>query len=720
MTTRCDQPECTGTIQDGYCDVCGLAPTPAAAGSSPTGRSRRGTVRTRSTRTARSTRGRLGAGLVEIAPVPYRDPATALLADPRVPEHDRFCSRCDRPVGRGRDGASGRDAGFCAHCGAAFSFTPKLRPGDMVADQYEILGCLAHGGLGWIYLARDRNVSDRWVVLKGLLDTGDADALAAALAEQQFLATVEHPTIVRIYNFVRHPDPISGEPAGYIVMEYVGGVSLKQLRARRNDEGVLEPLSPAAGLAYMLEILPALGHLHSLGLLYCDFKPDNVIQSEEQLKLIDLGAVRHIADEDSVGFKTDGYCAPELETEGASIESDLYTVGRTLAVLTFNFDFRTRYRHDLPPAADIPVLQRHPSLYRMLRRATAAEPSDRFGSAAEMAEQLTGVLREVVAAEQDVPKPALSTLFGAERTVFGAEMPHWPVAIDPSALVTALPISLVDPADPAAGQLGGLAGGDPRRVISACDALPATTEVTLARVRARIEIGDIDTATAELDALDEQIGRDWRGDWYRGLAALAAYDAATARASFDAVYDALPGESAPKLALAAAGECAGEIDAAATLYELVWRTDHGYLSAAFGLARTRSARGDTEGALAAVESVPESSAQYRQARLAAIRIRVRHGSGPHLVAAGRILTALDPDPETKARFAIQILEAALTIAGAEPDAGDARILGCPFDERPLRHALETHYRALARLADDHLSRRELVNRANAIRPLSWV
>ena len=49
-----------------------------------------------------------------------------------------------------------------------------------MAGQYEVAGALAHGGLGWIYLARDRNVSDRWVVLKGLLNSGDKDALAAA------------------------------------------------------------------------------------------------------------------------------------------------------------------------------------------------------------------------------------------------------------------------------------------------------------------------------------------------------------------------------------------------------------------------------------------------------------------------------------------------------------------------------------------------------------
>ena len=129
----------------------------------------------------------------------------------------------------------GRTEGFCAKCRNPFSFTPKLQPGDLVANQYEVAGCLAHGGLGWIYLARDKNVSDRWVVLKGLLNTGDADALAAAIVEQQFLAQVEHPLIVEIYNFVTHED------AGYIVMEYVGGTSLKQIlkeRMRANNGAV--------------------------------------------------------------------------------------------------------------------------------------------------------------------------------------------------------------------------------------------------------------------------------------------------------------------------------------------------------------------------------------------------------------------------------------------------------------------------------------------------
>ena len=94
-----------------------------------------------------------------------------------------------------------------------YSFVPKLSRGDLVGGQYEVQGCIAHGGLGWIYLAIDRNVHNRWVVLKGLVNSGDADAMAAAAAEALALAEVEHPNIVRIYNFVEHKDATASRSA---------------------------------------------------------------------------------------------------------------------------------------------------------------------------------------------------------------------------------------------------------------------------------------------------------------------------------------------------------------------------------------------------------------------------------------------------------------------------------------------------------------------------
>ena len=257
---------------------------------------------------------------------PVTDPASAIMVDPQVPEDRRFCPNCGKPVGRSRAGRPGRPEGFCPNCRAPFSFAPKLKAGDVVAGQYEVAGCLAHGGLGWIYLAKDKNVSDRWVVLKGLLNSGDPDALAAAIAEQRFLAQVEHPLIVEIYNFVTH------ESAGYIVMEYVGGKSLKGILKDRMRAagGKYDPIPIDQAIAYILEVLPAFQYLHDLGLLYCDFKPDNIIQAGDAIKLIDLGGVRRVDDLESAIYGTVGYQAPEVPDVGPSVASEIYTSGRTL------------------------------------------------------------------------------------------------------------------------------------------------------------------------------------------------------------------------------------------------------------------------------------------------------------------------------------------------------------------------------------------------------
>ncbi|WP_412544243.1 tetratricopeptide repeat protein [Longispora sp. K20-0274] len=747
----CARPGCTGSLQDGYCDVCGLAAAPrSAAAARPTtapsqrtgpatatrgsarGSTRgsgRGTGRTGSTSTRR--RGQLGAGLVEIPPIPYRDPATAVLDNPQVAEAKRYCSACSDPVGRAAEGRPARTEGFCKKCGTAYSFTPKLVAGDLVAGQYEVLGCLAHGGLGWIYLARDRNVSGRWVVLKGLLDSGDADAMAAAAAEQRFLAEVEHPTILKIYNFVQHPDPKTGVLVGYIVMEYVGGQSLKQiLLARREAAGRVDPLPVERAIAYLLEVLPALGHLHSLGLVYCDLKPDNVIQSEEQLKLIDLGGVRRLDDSDGAIYGTVGYQAPEIADEGPSVSSDLYTVGRTLAVLSFDFrGYSTTFAHDLPDRADVPVLAAHESYDRFLRRACDPDPDRRFGSAAEMADQLTGVLRELLAGQDEQPRPAPSTLFGPELDTIGARPLEGPAervfaALDPAVAAVALPAPLADPADPAARYLAGLASASPAALVAALPGAPvASVEVGLRLTRAHLQLGQPELAATVLAALTDD---DWRIDWHRGLIALAAGRAAEAVDVFDDLYALLPGEPAVQLALAVVGEAAGDLAGAARRYARVWRTDHGFLSAAFGLARARLAAGDRDAAIAALESVPATSSHHVPARLAAVAARIRGDAPPDpaaLRAAADQLEHLDLEPTRHDRYAAELLEAALRLLRldrAGTGAPGAGVLGERLAERPLRVSLERAYRSLARAAGSRAERHTLVVRANAVRPRTLI
>lgn len=661
-----------------------------------------------------SSRTRLGAGLVEIPEIPAIDPAQAVMSDPLVPEKRRFCTTCRQPVGRGDHATPGRSAGFCRQCGTQFSFKPALARGDLVARQYQVVGCLAHGGMGWIYLARDRNVSDRWVVLKGLIDADDPDATAAALAERRFLAEVEHPNIVKIFNFVEH------EGLGYIVMEYVGGQSLGQIldAGREANGGEPDPLAPEQAIAYVLEILPALGHLHDLGLLFCDLKVDNIIQTQHAVKLIDLGGVYRMGDPEGALFGTAGYQAPEVSTHGPSIASDLFTVARTLAVLCIDFrGYQTDYRFALPAQDDVELFHRYDSLYRFLLKGTAPEPEDRFKSAEAMADQLFGVLVEVVADRGGVPVPAPSTLF---TTALGAglERPDWRVLARPQ----------VSPDDPGARYLATITATDPDQMVAQLRAAPERTiETELRLVAVMLDAGWLAEADALLSRIETEQPREWRVDWYRGIAEMARARADKAAVSFDRVYAALPGENAPKLALGLARETAGDLGAAARWYEIVARTDPSITSASFGLARCRMEGGDRSGALAAYERVPDTSSGYLDAQIARIRC-LSAPDGDHdpaldeLMTAGTALEALPLDGEPRARLTVGVLEAALriTLAGGAGEQEPVRVLGLPLDEHELRLALERSYRELARHAASRAERVSLVDDANRVRPRTWI
>jgi serine/threonine-protein kinase PknG len=769
--TPCNREGCAGMIdEDGYCDTCCLRPAAATSAalaakasgaaaslqlagqmarvSVPTPGSRTGTGASVSRPATGGSAGRrLGSGLVEMPPAPVADPAAAVLGNPQVDESRRVCSTCQQPVGRSRDGRAGRTEGFCASDGTQYSFSPKLQPGEIVDGKYEVVGCIGYGGQGWVYLAKDHSLDERWVVLKGLVNTGDPTAQAAALAERRFLSGVRHPGIVSVYSFVQHQDQRTHAMAGYIVMEYVGGQSLRQIVLERREAG--ESLPVAHALAYLLEALPALGHLHSKGLVYCDFKPDNAIMSEDRLKLIDMGAVRRIDDTGGFVFTTEGYRAPEIVPDGLgpSPAGDLYAVGRVLAVLTFRFSFTTRYPHSLPEQADVPVLAEHDSFYRLLLRATHRNPLRRFSSAEQMAEQLTGVLREVLSAADGKQRPAFSTLFSLEQQAIGAAVsgaaangaaPNGAAtgqaapAVTAADIVAGLPVPLVDSSDPAASYLATLAGLDAAAQVAELAAVTAdppgtppgvagSVEVRLALARARIVTGDLGAAAADLQMLIDSDHADWRVTWYQGLRQLAAGQPAEACASFDAVYGTLPGELAPRLALALAAEAVGEGGVAARHFHVVWTIDHAYVSAAFGLARARLAAGDPAGAIGVLAAVPETSSHHDEAQVAAFKARISSRPAAQLTlqeltAAAEQLRRLQPDRATREQLTADLLHAALAWVAAGNAPGGTSLLGTDLTERALRLGLEQAYRSLASLSPDRDRRIRLVDMANGVRP----
>ena len=723
----CKRPGCGGAIEDGYCNLCGHAAVKSAAaasaassresastphrpstaittgtGSTPITRASSGTRRT-SHSSSRTTRKQLGAGLVTLPDLPSIEPERAVMLDPKVPERKRYCSRCDTPLKR--------EAGFCGKCGMKYSFIPSLKAGDVVAGQYAVKGPIAFGGLGWIYLAFDTLLS-RYVVLKGLLNTQDESAAAAAVAERQFLAAVKHPNIVGIYNFVQFGTE------GFIVMEYVGGKTLKQIRQERG------PLPPEEAIAYIHRILPCFGYLHRLGLVYCDFKPDNLMMERDDVKLIDLGGVRRLDDSKGDIYGTVGYSAPEAGA-GPTPASDLYTVGRTLAVLLTDIrGFSSDHRYSLPSPAEEPKFAGQESLYRFLLKSTAENADDRFETAEEMAEQLLGVLREVVAVQTGTPRPGTALLFGADLLALDAGNEMEPV--EPQ--YKHLPGPAIDIADSAAQAVSGASAmAEPSRRVAAlrlaAGQFPKSREARLRLAEALADVGEFSEAEELLKKLGEEDAWDWRVLWFQGRMRLAQAKPDEARKMFDQVYFDLPGEIAPKLALALAAELNGNLEVAVKMYNLVSRTDPAYASSVFGLARCHFKNGDRAAAVAALDRVPPSSALYLRARIEATRMFVRQGNAApkldDLVSASSLVESLSLQEINRLKLTGQIFTAAVAQVGSHDAtaAKNLKILGRPVQDRELRLGLESSLRGLARFMDGE-ERIELVDQANQVRPMT--
>jgi serine/threonine-protein kinase PknG len=678
----------------------------------------------------------------------FPDPSSRILRNPDIPEQSRKCPNrnCGAEVGRSYAGQPAVSEGFCPDCGHPYSFLPNLHEGDLVADQYEVIGCFARGGLGWVYLARDTRLDDSLVVLKGLIDLRYS---ALAAAERRALTMMDHKNIVRILNFVSHPDS-AGRRRDYIVMEYVDGLTLSEA-VRQRALGT-EPLKVEHVIFCVLQVLEAMEYLHRRGYLYCDMKPDNVIVrpgrrgEEDRIKVIDLGAVRKVGDRESdrIGTKPYEVDEAEIRTRGLTVRSDIHTVGVTLERL---FRGTSDWLDQQTGAVDDHFAIGLESFHRLVARARHADAERRFDSAARMAAQLKGVRREIASLRDGVARPEPSMVFAPTAVLLdaglGAVPPlhRWtrpdrysgtgvplpdgrPTA---AAVAIGLPVPRVDPGDDAARYLAATDAPDPLRLLNKLETAElATAEIWFARCRAQLELGRLDLAAESLRSARRQAS-DWRVAWHSGLLALARDEVEQAEAEFTAVYDALPGEEAPKLALGFCAEHNGRAGRAERLYRAVWRRDPSQGSAAFGLTRIRLAEGDRAGAVAVLDEVPKVSRHYDAAAVAAVIIlcgllRSGQPTPADLREAAARLPSLyldggEEDGDARHRLVTILREAAFRCVDEEGGRLDGgAVFGAVPSKEGLHVLLEQSYRGLAGQAHDVDEHGILIDLANTIRP----
>jgi serine/threonine-protein kinase PknG len=482
----------------------------------------------------------------------------------------------------------------------------------------------------------------------------------------------------------------------------------------------------AEAIAYILGILPAFAYLHAQNLVYCDFKPNNFMLDGDDVKLIDMGAVRRIGDPDGAVFGTVGYMAPEADQDPSAV-SDLYTVGRTLAELVMNFKM-AKGDDELSWPENDPVLADNESLKLFLDRACARDPALRFQDADEMFEQLYGVLREVVCLDTDQPKPATSAKFLSDGLVTANEQAIWrPIG-------ESLPRLRPDPDDAAAGAIMASAGLRPEKLASYLADLrrqfPRSKELTYAELDLALGRSDDAAVLQGTEALLATDPYDWKAWFIQGRSAFLAGNFKLAAERFARIRAELPGEPAAQLALALALEAFGEPAAAEPIYDRVSKADPSYASAAFGLARCRLSgaalsAAERKSAVEALNRIPSTSALYIAAQMAIVRILVSDlpdkTATPRSIdefrQASDIYAALGVDNQAAHLLAADLLlKAAQEVDAGHITGNGALLLGCPANPKDLKFGAEKALRRAARFAADPPAMIALVDRANMARP----
>lgn len=273
-----------------------------------------------------------------------------------------------------------------------------------IEGKYEILDKLREGGMGAIYKVRHRLLDEERVIK--VIRPGHAGSAAVErfLREAKAAIRLRHPNVAVLHDFA-----VGEDGNAFIVMEYIAGWSLLEILQSYGPPPL--PLS----LEIARQALKALGYLHRHRIVHRDVSPDNLmltrdVDGQPLLKLIDLGIAKALEDDASAGLTTQGsflgkprYASPEqFGTEGTTARSDLYSFGIVLCeLLTGKCPIRgkdaTSYMagHLFHPPLGFAEIDPHGTvpeeLRRLLSRALAKKPEDRFADAAEFARALARV-----------------------------------------------------------------------------------------------------------------------------------------------------------------------------------------------------------------------------------------------------------------------------------------------------------------------------------------
>jgi len=271
----------------------------------------------------------------------------------------------------------------------------QLDPGTILNHRYEIVRRIGGGGMGAVYLAKDRNLGDAPRAVKEMVESHldpnqHEKAIGDFKRESLLLTSLEHPSIPTIYDY------FYDEALGrfYLVMKYISGGDL----ASRMRAAIGGKIDEKTVCDWGMQVADVLDYLHSRPkpIIYRDLKPANLMidGNTGRVMLIDFGIARWVSQQEKgvTAVGTMGYAPPELFSGRVQPASDVYSLGATMfhlltgadpqdnPLLIFDFSKNPRPRQ-INPAISTEMEQ-------ILMRTVEYKPEDRFRTAGELRNDL--------------------------------------------------------------------------------------------------------------------------------------------------------------------------------------------------------------------------------------------------------------------------------------------------------------------------------------------